>query len=253
MLGEQVSKSSSLEIGPAFEERRRSAGMKISLRVDGMTSHGNADNGDEGSVKRPAKPVSQAALQLTELSLAVQHLDRVLDRAIDPLRYRRVHKKRLLASAFMIALALSAAPAKANPVAEPLRFFEGRTEMVSLVKIVMKKPYRSRTVGQGHISPDGTLSLVQQVKEDGKQPRQRRWRIRQVGPGRFSGTMSEAVGPVQVQELGGKFRFTFRMKGSLAIEQWVTPLPGGRSAKSKIIVRKLGMRVASSEGTIRKL
>ena len=65
--------------------------------------------------------------------------------------------------------------------------------------------------------------------------------------------MSEAVGPVQVQELDGKFRFTFRMKGSLAVEQWVTPLAGGKSAESKITVRKLGMRVASSEGMIRKL
>jgi hypothetical protein len=125
--------------------------------------------------------------------------------------------------------------------------------MVSLVKVVMKKPYRSRTTGQGYISPDGTLSLIQQVREEGKQPRQRRWRIRQIGVGRYSGTMSEAVGPVQVQAMGGKFRFTFRMKGNLAVEQWVTPLPDGKSAQSNTIVRKLGMRVASSEGTIRKL
>ncbi len=167
-------------------------------------------------------------------------------------RCRRVFEKSLLASALMIAAALSTAPAKAIRVVDPLRFFEGRTEMVSLVKVVMKKPFRSRAIGQGYISPDGTLSLVQQVKEEGKQSHQRRWRIRQIGPGLYSGTMSEAVGPVQVQELDGKFRFTFRMKGNLAIEQWVTPLPGGKSAQSKVIVRKLGMRVASSEGTIRK-
>ena len=159
----------------------------------------------------------------------------------------------LIASALLIAVALPISPATADRVAGPLRFFEGRTEMVSLVKIVMKKPYRSRTVGEGSIAPDGTLSLVQQVKEDGKPPRSRQWRIRQVGPRTFSGTMSEAVGPVQVQELDGKFRFKFRMKGNLAVEQWVTPLPGGKSAESKITVRKLGMRVASSEGTIRKL
>lgn len=165
---------------------------------------------------------------------------------------RSVFEKSLLVLALMIAAALSTAPAKAIG-ADPLRFFEGRTEMVSLVKVVMKKPFRTQTIGQGYISPDGTLSLVQQVKEEGRQPRQRRWRIRQIGPGRYSGTMSEAVGPVQVQELDGKFRFTFSMKGHLAIEQWVTPLPGGKSAQSKIIVRKLGMRVASSEGTIRKL
>lgn len=168
-------------------------------------------------------------------------------------RCRRAFEKSLLAFALMIIAALSTAPARASLVADPLRFFEGRTEMESLVKVVMKKPFRSRTIGQGYISPDGTLSLVQQVKEEGKQPHQRRWRIRQIGPGRYSGTMSEAIGPVQVRELGGKFRFTFSMKGNLAIEQWVTPSPDGKSALSKIVVRKLGMRVASSEGTIRKL
>jgi len=119
---------------------------------------------------------------------------------------RSVFEKSLFASAMMIAAALSTGPAEAIGVADPLRFFEGRTEMVSLVKVVMKKPFRSQTIGQGYISPDGTLSLVQQVKEEGKQPRQRRWRIRQIGPGRYSGTMSEAIGPVQVRELGGKLR-----------------------------------------------
>ena len=117
----------------------------------------------------------------------------------------------------------------------------------------MKKPYRSRTIGRGQILPDGSLSLVQQVHDDGQPSHQRVWRIRQVSAGRFSGTMSEAVGPVQVQEIGGKFRFKFRMKGNLAVEQWVTPMPGGRSAQSKITVKKFGMRVASSQGTIRKL
>ena len=160
----------------------------------------------------------------------------------------------MIASALLFAVALSTSPVAADPrAARPLRFFEGRTEMTGLVKVMMKKPYRSRTVGRGHILRDGTLSLVQQVEENGKPMRQREWRIRQVGPGRFAGTMSEAVGPVQVQLIGGKYRFKFRMKGDLAVEQWITPSPGGKSAQSKITVRKLGMRVASSEGTIRKL
>jgi hypothetical protein len=43
------------------------------------------------------------------------------------------------------------------------------------------------------------------------------------------------------------------MKGNLAIEQWLTPMPGGRVARSKVSIRKFGMRVGSSDGTIRKL
>ena len=160
---------------------------------------------------------------------------------------------KLAVPSLLIALAVPAGPAKAERIIEPLRFFEGRTEMLSLVKVMMKKPYRSRTVGTGRILADGSLSLIQHINDHGKPPTQRRWLIREISPGKFTGTMSEAVGPVQVQQIGGKFLFRFKMKGKLAIEQWLTPLPGGKAARSKVTVKKFGMRVASSEGTIRKL
>jgi hypothetical protein len=160
---------------------------------------------------------------------------------------------RSLVPAVLISLSLSFAPAKAERMFQPLRFFEGRTELLSLVKVTMNKPYSSKTLGRGQILSDGSLSLIQQVHDQGKPTRHRRWLIREISPGRFTGTMSDAVGPVQIQQVGGKFLFRFRMKGKLAIEQVITPLPGGKSASSKVTVRKLGMRVATSEGTIRKL
>ena len=158
-----------------------------------------------------------------------------------------------LVPALLMSLAVPVAPAAAQGNVEPLRFFEGRTELLSQVKVMMKKPYRSQTVGRGQILPDGSLSLVQQVHDHGKPASQRRWLIREVSPGRYTGTMSDAVGPVQIQQVGGRFLFKFKMKGKLAVEQWITPLPGGKSARSNLTVRKLGMRVATAEGTIRKL
>ena len=168
-----------------------------------------------------------------------------------PARNHRISSRSLVA-ALLISLALPLAPAKAERILEPLRFFEGRTEMLSLVKVMMKKPYASRTVGRGQILPDGSLSLVQQIHDHGKPISQRRWRIREISPGKFTGTMSEAVGPVQIQQIGTRFLFKFRMKGKLAIEQWITPMPGGKAATTKMTAKKLGMRVATSEGTIRK-
>lgn len=160
---------------------------------------------------------------------------------------------RSLVPAVLISLAFPIAPAKAERMPEPLRFFEGRTELLSLVKVAMKKPYSSKTLGRGQILSDGSLSLVQQVNEQGKPTSHRRWLIRQVSPGRYTGTMSEALGPVLIQQIGGKFLFRFKVKGKLAVEQWITPLPGGKSARSKVTVKKLGVRVATSEGMIRKL
>jgi hypothetical protein len=147
---------------------------------------------------------------------------------------------------------LLSAPATAEPL-KPLRFFEGRTESFGTIKLFLKKPYRSHTVGRGVIESDGSLLLVQQVEDEGRPPRERRWRIRQIGPGRYSGTMSEASGPVTIDEVGGRYRFRFRMNGNFAVEQWLAPLPGGMSARNSMKVRKFGMTVGTSDGTIRKI
>ena len=162
---------------------------------------------------------------------------------------------RLLIMALPIALvgaSASAVSSSPDPQSDPMRFFEGRTESISTIKVIARKPYRSRTIGRGDID-DGVLHLIQRVQEDGRSPYDRNWRMRQVAPGRFSGTMSEARGPVTAEEVNGRFRFRFKMKGNVAIEQWLTPLPGGKSALSKVTIRKFGMTVGHSDGTIRKL
>ena len=158
-----------------------------------------------------------------------------------------------IACAMLSVLVALAASAQARAPADALRFFEGRTEITSVVKVAMKRPYRSHTVGRGNILSDGSLSLTQIVQEEGEAPHQRIWRIRQIRPGRFTGTMSEAIGPVTVEQVGARYRFTFRMKGNLAVEQWLAPSRGWMAASTKTTVRKYGMRVATSDGTIRKL
>jgi hypothetical protein len=169
--------------------------------------------------------------------------------------HRPIFASRLLLAALPIALvgaSASATNSGSDGQTDPMRFFEGRTESVSTIKLMMRKPYESRSLGRGEID-SGVLELVQRVQDEGKAPYNRQWRMRQVSPGRFSGTMTEAAGPVVAEEVGGRYRFRFRMKGNLSIEQWLTPLPGGTAAHSKISIRKFGMIVGRSEGTIRKL
>jgi hypothetical protein len=152
----------------------------------------------------------------------------------------------------LVGASASARPGNADPSTDPMRFFEGKTESLSTIKVFMRKPYKSRTMGDGEIA-GGVLDLVQRVHEDGKAPYDRRWKMRQVAPGRFAGSMSEATGAVNVEQIGVRYRFQFRMKGNLSVEQWLIPLPGGASARSKLSIRKFGMTVGRSEGTIRKL
>jgi hypothetical protein len=151
-----------------------------------------------------------------------------------------------------VLLLAAAAPAAAAPV-DPLRFFEGRTDTQSTVRVVFKAPFVTRSIGQGQLERDGSLTLVQRVEDQGKPPHERRWRIREVSPGHFSGTLSEAEGPVTIDRVDDRYRFRFRMKGGLAVEQWVTPQADGTWAKTSMKVRKFGMTVATNDGTIRKL
>ena len=158
---------------------------------------------------------------------------------------------RLLPLAALLLAAPVSAPAQQQ--IDPFEFFEGRTENNSIVKVMLKKSYRSRAIGNGRIEKDGSLTLVQRVEDEGKPPKERRWRVRKAGPGRYTATMNEAVGPVTIQKVGNRYRFSFKMKGNLAVEQWLTPLSGGKSAKNSVKVRKLGMTVATTEGVIRKV
>jgi len=135
---------------------------------------------------------------------------------------------------------------------DPLRFFEGTTESISTVKVIFRKPYRTRAVGIGHIE-NGRLELVQRVEREGHPTETRRWSIRPAGRGHFTGTMTEAVGPVDIQEIDGRYRFRFTMAGHLSVEQWLTPQPGWRSAGNNLTIRRFGIKVGSSEGTIRKI
>jgi len=152
-----------------------------------------------------------------------------------------------------VAVAALSPSAGAERKLDALGFFEGKTESVATIKLVMKKPYKSRSIGLGEIKSDGSLHLVQRVEEAGKPPHDRRWHIREVGPGRFSGTMSEAKGPVTIDEVDGKYRFRFKMKGNVSVEQWLIPQPGGRSAISKVTIRKMGITVGQSDGMVKRL
>ena len=156
-------------------------------------------------------------------------------------------------AALLAAASLFAAPAAAASTDGPMQFFEGRTEGSGTIRTVLGKPYRTRSVGHGRFEPDGTMVFVQRVVDDGKPPHERRWKIRQTGPRHFSGTMSEALGPVKIEEVGGRFRFRFRMKGNLSVEQWLVPLAGGTAARNTLTIRKFGVKVATSEGMLRKL
>ena len=161
--------------------------------------------------------------------------------------------KRCLLAPVVATVCLVAGPAGAEKPANPLRFFEGRTESTGIVKLIARRPFKSHAIGRGEIKADGSLYLEQRVEEDDKPPFMRRWSIRKAGPATYTGTMTEAKGPVKIDEIGGRFRFRFKMKGGVNVEQWLTPSADWKSGRNTLTIKKFGLTVGTSEGTIRKL
>jgi hypothetical protein len=51
---------------------------------------------------------------------------------------------------------------------------------------------------------------------------------------------------------GNRLHLSFRMRGGMDVDQWLTLAPGGRSAKNVLRVRKFGVTVAALDETIRR-
>jgi hypothetical protein len=154
----------------------------------------------------------------------------------------------------LVSAQLAAQPVVATPAFEATKFFAGRTEGRGVLKVALS-PKRDVIVhGSGRVEPDGTLILDQVVEREGKQPEQRQWRIKEVAAGRYTGTLTDARGPVTGVVNGNVLKLRYRLKnGGLAAEQSLRLQPDGRTVLNRMEVSKFGITVAELEETIRKL
>jgi len=148
----------------------------------------------------------------------------------------------------MIALLLAAAATQFDPV----QFFRGRTQGVGTLKPVLQKSRTIRVDSVGIEQKDGTLLLTQVIHEPGKAPRTRTWRMRREGPERYSGTLSDAAGPVRVNVDAGTIRIRYRDKDKLDFDQRLTAA-GPRQLRNRMTIKRFGIRVATFDEIIRKL
>lgn len=148
----------------------------------------------------------------------------------------------------MIALLLAVAAAQFDPV----EFFRGRTQGIGTLKPVLQKSRTIRVDSVGTEQKDGALLLTQTIYETGKAPRTRTWQMRREGPDRYSGTLSDAAGPVRVDVEPGAIRIRYRDKDHLDFDQRLTAT-SPRELRNKMKVKRFGITVARFDEIIRKL
>ena len=157
-------------------------------------------------------------------------------------------------AAASVLLVLSATAASAEPrKLDMVGFFSGKTHAENVLKIVLKRPAKLIVDSVGGKGDRGDFVLIDTVREEGRPIRIRKWVMRPAGPNRFTGALSDAVGPVEVTVSGNEATIRYMMKGGLKVEQRLQLQGDGRTLANKVIVRKLGLKFARVEGTIRKL
>jgi hypothetical protein len=152
-----------------------------------------------------------------------------------------------------LAVGVQSAAADPTPKLDMLAFFTGKTHAENVMKIVLKKPARLVVDSIGGKGDRGDFVLIDTVKEEGKPERTRKWVMKQVSPGRFTGSLSDATGPVDVTVDGDEALMLYTMKGGLKVRQEMKLLPDGKTLSNEVVVKKFGLKFASVEGRIRKL
>jgi hypothetical protein len=152
-----------------------------------------------------------------------------------------------IAAVMLVSLA---APAEA--AFDPVEFFRGRTQGEGTLKILFQPAKTLRVDSLGFADKDGTLVIKQVIDEPGKPPRTRYWRLKQIAPGRFAGTLTDAASPVRIEQTGDAVRIRYRAKDNLNFDQTLTP-SGPKTVRNRMTIKRFGLVVARVDETIRKL
>ena len=157
---------------------------------------------------------------------------------------------------FAAAMILMAAPASADQgtrTFDMLAFFTGRSHADNLMKVALSHPKKLIVDSVGGRNKEGEFVLIDTVREEGKPDRKRTWVMKQVGPGHYSGALSDAVGPVDVvvSGTGATIRYTMKDGGLKIVQQ--LQLQDAKTLSNRTEARKYGMKFATVDGTIHKL
>lgn len=158
------------------------------------------------------------------------------------------------ATAFLALLPLSACaiayplPAGTAPF-DPVDFFTGTSTGAGTLKPLVGKSVPITVTSNG-TAKDGVLTLVQEISEGSKPKRTRSWTMRMVAPGRFTGTLTDARGPVEVTITGPRATVRYRSLDGLTIRQQLALQADGRTLLNRLEAFKFGVRLATLDETI---
>ncbi len=159
----------------------------------------------------------------------------------------------------LLSLALTACSADASdpvaapgPALDPIAFFTGHAEGRATLHKLVGKPEVILVHSDGRSDGGGGVLLDQRIEEPGKPPRTRSWHLVPAGGGRFTGTLTDASGPVSAAVAGPRLDIAYPMKGGLKAAQTLVLRADGKTLDNRLTVTKLGIQLAHLDEVIVK-
>ena len=156
-------------------------------------------------------------------------------------------------AAGVLLLSRSSALAAPDPRLDLTAFFTGKTHAENVLKIAFHGPAPLIVDSVGGKGDRGDFVLIDTVHEGDKPVRTRKWVMREVSPGHYTGALSDATGPVDIVVSGNSAVIQYVMKGNLKVRQQMDLLGDGKTLANHVVVKKFGLKFASVDGKIRKL
>ena len=132
----------------------------------------------------------------------------------------------------------------------PRNGFAGRSEGNGSLRLFFGRPHPFHVESYGFDRPDGTMQLDQTITAQGRRPYDRSFVIADVGSHQYTGTLSDAAGPVTLQTDGNRLVLRYRFKGPLVVHQTLVLSPDGRSIDNRGRMTLLGIPVGRLQETI---
>lgn len=146
-------------------------------------------------------------------------------------------------------------PQSDEPALDPLAFFTGPSKGQGILNTITGGEQWVLVSSVGTPLADGSLSLRQRIVQGGElesdeTTRDRTWIIRPISPGTYTGTLTEAIGPVEAKVRGNSMTIRYRTNDYTVHQRLVLGADG--KLQNRLDVRKWGVKVATLRERIEK-
>ncbi len=135
---------------------------------------------------------------------------------------------------------------------DPVQFFAGHTRGDAKLHLITGATRQVSVDSIGTPDGHGGLVLKQTIAEQGSSPRVRQWVLHPAGTNRWTGSLTDARGPVLVERTRNDVTIRYRMKNGAEVEQHLELPPGG-FAVNHMSVSRFGIQVAALDERVRKV